>query len=377
MIDLPIPEFINESADTIHKRMLEEAPSNINIIEGDMFWDCTRPSAEEKSRSEKIAMQNILRMAFTQSSTGKYLEYLGECKGIFKNLPTKSTGNVKVIGNPNTLISKDKIFCTEATEEQESIEFRVMETTQINEIGEVIVKVECLTTGTIGNVKANTIKIVATSINGVKEITNEEDFKGGTNIEDEEHFRERVMNAEQEESLSGADSDYIRWAKEVDGVGYAYVIEEWNGPGTVKILILDKNGQAATEELISKVKEYIYPDKKEGENRGGKAPLGAIVTISTPTTLEININANFIITSGFDKQLIFKSLEKEIGEYLGTIKINGIVNYNAILSIIGAYILKNEGIEDFNNLTINNSTSNIKLNDQVAVIGEVINSAEI
>lgn len=108
-----------------------------------------------------------------------------------------------------------------------------------------------------------------------------------TDIEDQEHYRERVIAAEQEEQLSGADSDYVRWALEIDGVGSAYSIAEWNGPGTVKLLILDKNGQPATAELTKSVKDYIYPDKLPGQNRGGKAPIGAIVTISTPTTIAV------------------------------------------------------------------------------------------
>lgn len=36
-------------------------------------------------------------------------------------------------------------------------------------------------------------------------------------------------------------------------------------------------------------------------------------------------------------------------------------------------ILTGEGIEDFENLTVNDATENIKLIDQVAVIGEVTN----
>ena len=90
--DLPMPSFLNETVDDIHERMLEKAPPGVNTIEGDFFWDNTRPTAEEVSRVKNIDMNYILKMAFPQTSYGKYLEYLGECKGIFKNPPTKSVG---------------------------------------------------------------------------------------------------------------------------------------------------------------------------------------------------------------------------------------------------------------------------------------------
>lgn len=374
MKDISIPDYLKETEDTIHKRMLEGAPKDINLVEGDIFWDSTRPTAIEKARLENVQLQNILRMAFPQSSTGEYLEYLGEFKCVYKNKPTYSTGEIKVIAKPNTPIRKGVIVSTEATETAQSIEFELIETIIIDDTGERYIRAKCLTPGTIGNVEPNTITILQKSIDGVKSINNESKFTGGTDIEDEEHFRERVMNAEKEESLSGADSDYIKWAKEVDGVGNAYVIEEWNGPGTVKILILDKNGQAATEELISKVKEYIYPDKKEGENRGGKAPVGAIVTISTPTTLTINIKADFSFTEGFSPELVINTIKEKISSYFNKIKINGTVKYKAIDTIIGSYVLEGEGIDDYTNLTINDVDTNIRLIDQVPIIGEVINN---
>lgn len=369
-IDIPIPQILKETTEDIHARMLDSAPANINKIEGDIFWDATRPSAEEKAKLINIQMQNILRMAFPQSAKDVYLEYLGECKGVFKNPATKAIGNIKVIGEPNTLISKGKVFSTVATDEKESIDYEVLETKKIDETGSVIVKVRCLQAGKVGNVQANTITIVATYINGIKSITNEENFTGGTDIEDEEHFRERVIAAEQEENLSGADSDYIRWAKEVPGVGNAYVVPEWDGAGTVKLLILDKNGHPANKELIDAVQNYIAP---EGKNRGGKAPIGALVTVNTPTVLQVNIKAKFKFKEGFDSTDILNNLKAKISNYLSNIAIGGTVLFNAIHTIVGSMILTGEGVEDFESLTINDISGNIKLTDQVATVGEVIN----
>lgn len=374
MSDIVIPDYLNEDADTIHARMLAIAPADVTTIEGDMYWDCTRPDAEEKSRLEKIQLQNILKMAFTQSATGVYLEYLGECKNVFKSDPTYSTGKIQVTGKPGTqIITNNTLFGTVSTSEKASIQFKPLENVTIDGNGNAEFNAQCVTAGTIGNVAANTITLLISNLDGIKSVNNGEVFSGGTDIEDEEHYRERVITAEQEEQLSGADSDYERWALEVDGVGYAYVIAEWNGPGTVKVLVLDANGQPATEILMKAVKDYIYPDKLPGQNRGGKAPIGAIITIDTATTLSINIKAKFIVTDGFSADLIFNDLKAQISSYLKKLKINDTVKFNAIQSIIGNYILTAEGIEDFESLTVNDGITNIQLSDQVAVIGEVSN----
>ncbi|HBF6275583.1 TPA: baseplate J/gp47 family protein [Clostridioides difficile] len=369
--ELPIPVFLTEDEDSVHERMLSNF-QDVSTLEGDFIYDATRPTAEQIAELKQLGLQNNLKIAFPQTSYGTYLEWLGECKGVFKNQPTKAIGTITFTGVQGTIITKGTIVTTIATDEKQSIEFELLETKTIGENETVDIKAECKESGTIGNVSKGSISVLLGSISGVKSVTNKEDFRGGTDIEDEEHFRERVLVAEQEDKLSGASSDYIRWAKEVDGVGYAYVVPEWNGAGTVKVLILDKNRKAATQELINKVQEYIYPLNVEG-NRDGKAPIGAIVTIATPQTLLINVKASFVFSNGFSQETVLNILKNKIDKYLDKIDIGGTVSYNAIYSLTGSMMLADEGIQDFSNLTINDGTTNIILNDQVVGIGEIIN----
>ena len=369
---LPIPVFLTEDEDSVHERMLSNF-QDVSTLEGDFIYDATRPTAEQIAELKQLGLQNNLKIAFPQTSYGTYLEWLGECKGVFKNQPTKATGVITFTGVQGTIITKGTIVTTIATDEKQSIEFELLETKTIGENETVDIKAESRIVGTIGNVSKGSISVLLGSINGVKSVTNK-DFKGGTDIEDEEHFRERVLVAEQEDKLSGASSDYIRWAKEVDGVGYAYVVPEWNGAGTVKVLILDKNRKAATQELIDKVQEYIYPlNISEGENRDGKAPIGALVTVVTPDTLLINVKASFIFSNSFNEETVLNNLKTKIDKYLDKIDLGGTVSYNAIQAIVGSMMLTDEGIQDFSNLTINDAKENIKLQDQVVGIGEIVN----
>lgn len=371
--NLNIPDFLEEKEDEIHTRMLQRAPDDVSTLEGDFYWDTTKPTADVASE-QQMKLINVLKLAFPQTSYGEYLEWLGELKGVFKNPATKATGVLVITGTEGTVIEKGKVVTTPMSDEIAGIEFEILETKTIDSSETVEVKAECITAGIIGNVKENSITVLATPINGVKSLSNKT-FAGGTDIEDEEHYRERVIVAEQEDRLSGSNSDYERWAKEVDGVGFAYVLEEWNGPGTVKVLILDKNRNAATQELIETVQKYIYPKALESENRDGKAPVGSIVTIDTPSTLLINVKAYFVFAEDYSEETILANLKNKIDKYLDKIDIGGTVNYNAIHTIIGSMMLADEGIKDYYDLTINDIKENIVLNDQVVGIGEVINIA--
>lgn len=373
-MDFEVPDFLNEDTDTIHGRMLSKAPKDVNIIEGDFFWDNTRPSAVEFANMQE-KFKALLKIPFPQFSYGKYLDYLGELKGLPRNDATFSTGQIKINAVPNTQITAGKIACTVGTDDKKSVEFELLETKTIDNTGVAYINAKCTEAGIIGNVPAGSIILMATPINGIKAITNETEFKGGTDIEDDIPYSSRIVDAEKQEKLSGADSDYIRWAKEVDGVGYAYVEEEWNGPGTVKVLILDKNGQTATQELIDAVQEYVAPIVPKGENRGGLAPIGALVTITTPSVLEISVKANFTFTSGYDSSSVLNEIKSSINNYITGIKLNGTILFKAIESVVGSFILQNKGIDDYSNLTVNDVTTNITLSEQVAIVNEVTQNA--
>lgn len=367
--ELEMPDILKEDADLIHNRMLENAPEGINLVEGDFFYDATRPTAEEKAELVQVKLQHMLKLAFPQTSYGQFLEFLGEMKGAFKHPATRATGPITITGAEGTVIRKDHIIGTIATDDKPSIEFTIDNDMVIGQDGVAHGTATCTQFGIIGNVAKNTIKVLNKSISGVESITNEVEFKNGTEIEDEESFRERVLEAYRNEPLSGAKRDYIRWAKEVPGVGNVYPIPEWDGPGTVKVLILDANGKTANQELINQVQEYISPIGREGE---GVAPIGALVTVDTPDIVEINITAKFVIDSNFTLENVIKNIKTQVGNYLQDIEIGGLVTFKAIDGIIGSMIIRKEGILDYSDLMVNGNTENIQLGDEVASIGEVI-----
>lgn len=370
--ELKMPPFLQEDADTIHNRMLENAPEDINLVEGDIFWDTTRPTAEEKAELLQVKLQNTIRLAFPQTSYDEYLDMLGEFKDVYRNAPTKAAGLLDVAGSDGSYLPQGLIIYTESYNNP-PIGFIVLESADVDHTGQAKAKVQCLEAGTIGNVAANTIIIPDGAVPGITSITNPDPMTGGTNLETDEAFRERVMAA-YEESLSGSDGDYIRWAKKVPGAGQVYVIPEWEGfgTGTTKLLIMDSNGQPANGTLISQVQAYIAPI--ETKNRGGIAPVNANVTVVAPETININISAELAVKNGYDKPTVLEDIKQNLRDYLSGIEIttdDEKIEY-VYVEKVGHVILGINGVDIYSNLKINGGITKIIIPvGVVPALGEV------
>lgn len=137
----------------------------------------------------------------------------------------------------------------------------------VNTTGFVDIKATSDTEGAETNIVINRIKFLDDPISGIFKVTNPEVFSGGSDVEDDEEYRERLLEEVQKPSGAGNISDYIGWAKEVVGVEAASVIPEWeqqfggsNGPGTVKVIVSGPDNQLINNDLVEKVRQYIAGD---------------------------------------------------------------------------------------------------------------------
>ena len=368
--ELPIPEFLQEDEETIHRRMLEKAPPGISTKEGDFFWDATRPTAIEKAELVQLKLQHFLRLCFPQTSYGQYLDFLGEMKSVFRHPATPAIGTVIFTGQPGAVIPAGFVVLTEATGPFPAIEFKTKERVQIGEDGTATVAAECLEPGTIGNVAANTITLLSEPINGIASVTNPEPFTGGTEMEDDDSFRERVLVA-YDEPLSGAKKDYESWAKEVPGVGAVYVVPLWNGPGTVKILIIDANGQPANQELIDAVQAHIAPDGNLG---GGKAPIGANVTVDAPEVFVVDIAFSLFLKDGYDAEIVVENIKARLWDFMAGFELNTGDRPPERITVtkVGHEILSVDGVADYESLTLNGNDDYVEIPvAKIPVLGEV------
>lgn len=291
-------------------------------------------------------------------------------KGVFRHPATPATGTVIFTGQPGTVIPAGFVVLTEAAGPSPAIEFQTKERVQISEDGTATAAVECLEPGTAGNVAANTITLLSEPIAGVTSVINPEPFTGGTEMEDDDSFRERVL-AVYDEPLSGAKKDYERWAKEVPGVGSVYVIPLWNGPGTVKVLVTDANGQPANEDLIAAVQNHIAPDGPLG---GGKAPIGAHVTVDAPEVFAVDIAFSLFLKDGYDAEIVVENIKARLRDFLAGFELNTGDRPPERITVtkVGHEILSVDGVADYASLTLNGNDDYVEIPvAKIPVLGEV------
>ena len=72
-------------------------------------------------------------------------------------------------------------------------------------------------------------------------------------------------------------NQYELWAREKAGVGKAKAFPLWNGPGTVKVVLLDNEMRSPTPSVVELVRRHIDPTM-DGMGEGA-APVGSVVTV--------------------------------------------------------------------------------------------------
>lgn len=366
IVDIPIPDFLNESSEDIHKRMIENASSDVNTIEGDFFWDSTRPTAEEHAYMTQIKLQNLLRIFFLQTTYGPYLDAKADDSGIQRKSATKAYGYITITGEPGTVIPLGTIVSTISTETKEGIEFETTNEAVINDSGVCNIDIESIVSGSNSKVLKDTITVLVTPLNGIKSITNESDLKGGTDQEDDNSLRERIFERKRNPGTSGNEAHYKIWAKNVPGVGDAKPFPLWdksngmNGNGTIKVVIVDPDKKAVSEKLEKEVYDYIETQR----------PTGAKVTVKSARELAINVNTIIYVARGYSLEDVKLSFEKNLVNYFKQIAFND--TYVSIAKI-GNILLGTEGVLDYSSLKLNNTLANISLEEEdIPILGTII-----
>ncbi|MEK5068114.1 baseplate J/gp47 family protein [Sporosarcina sp. FSL K6-1508] len=301
---------------------------------------------------------------FPQFASGPFLDWHGEPIGVFRRVATHSTGDVLIIGKPETIIPRGTLLATIGDENEAGYLFEVVNTVAIDANGQALLRVKAVDPGVEANVPAGSIQGIVGSINGVTAITNPERTEGGTDEEGDESYRFRVVDRHQNKPLSGSRKDYERWAREVSGVGDVIVLPLWNGPKTVKVLVTDSERQLATIELIEAVQLHIAPD---GDLGGGLAPIGALVTVDTITTVPVVIAiTSLVIAEGYELEEVRQNIRDSINLYFSD---KPLVKW----SEVGAAITNTKGVADHGGWLLDDSINNIILEKgERAVVGEVL-----
>ncbi len=351
------PEFIeNNSAEEIHKRMMKNLPPDIDDMPGGFPYDFTMPAALEKDEFINYHLVRALMIAFPEYAYGSWLNLHGRQVNVIRHPAGHSSGMIKVTGAKGAVIKAGTIFCTASTDARPSIEFAADEESVIGEDGTAEIRVTARVAGTYSNVDANTVTLMHRPDRLVRAVTNPEKITGGTEAESDDDYYDRIA-AEYGSSMTylGNDTDYIRWAKAA-GAGDCIVVPVAEGPGTVKLVLVDRNGQPANGKLLEDVYNYIVsPD----DRRKRVLPTACAKLICVPVTM---VRVEYTCTGlqyedSVDIERIKEEFERLVRPVYETVKKEGILRYNDVRPVISEI----EGVVDFDEFFLNGGMENIRL----------------
>lgn len=340
--------FENQTYENIRQRILDNINIDIDKREGSFTSNMVSSLAEELAKAY-INMSDILSLGFIEDTFDTYLDKRVSEFGVYRKEGTKSVGEIKVEGKDGAIIENGTLV------KANDLYFTVLNDIELP--NDNIIYVEANEVGYKYNLLANTEFELVEKNDKITRLVNEVDFTKGVDIESDEDLRKRFVKVVNNPSTSGNKAHYEEWALEVDGVGRAIVYPLWDGNGTVKVMIVGNDNKSVSEDIINNCKFHIE------ENM----PIGCQLTVTTPTLLNITINASIELKEGYDIEDVKLDFEIALNEYLKD------VTNELVYSKVYGLLVNHAGVEDITEFTINDNNINISISeDKIINISEII-----
>lgn len=225
--------------------------------------------------------------------------------------------------------------------------------------------------GSAGNVGSAAITQVLSPLAGAPTVTNQQPASGGADVESDERYRLRILAAYGQASGAGNVADYVRWALTIPQIGFVTVQPLWAGAGTVRLIITDRGNDPLSASIVTQLQIYLDPVPQQGQ---GQAPIGALVTVATPSSLAVNSVGVITHAAGYTLDGTAGSIPTRptittaIQNYLNSLP----PGQNAVLNAVIRQIMEVPGVIDVSGVTLNGSALNVTVGAlQVATAGTV------
>lgn len=332
--------YEDKTYENILQEMLNRVSNDVDKREGSVIYDALAPAAYFLA-DQYFQLRNFIDLVLPDTAVGEYLDRAVSGYGMSRK--SASPAVRKIVTSGDISIGTRWVIS--------EVVYRVTEQIEENVYG-----AECETAGKIGNTYSGSLEPLSAVSNVTAELT--DIITDGADEETDEALRARFYEKVRHPATSGNAYHYRQWALEVSGVGDAKVFPLDSGPGTVTVLILDVDKKRNTS-LESAVSEYMETVR----------PIGASITISSPAARTVDVSANIILDGAKTLDDVLAEFKKQLAEYLKSLVF---VDYRVSYAKTGSLLLNIEGVQDYDDLKLNNSTGNITVGvKEIPVMGAV------
>ena len=223
--------------------------------------------------------------------------------------------------------------------------------------------VVCKTSGSLGNVLAGTITVIAASLPGVDQVNNANPLSNGADAESDQAFRNRFQSYLASRSRATLTAVQNAIANVQQGLDVA--IEENTAPaGTALVgaflVIVDDGTGYPSSELLSTVATAVDSVR----------PIGTTFAVIPPQVLTVNVSLTAALTSAAAASLVIPSIQNYVALYLNSLPIGKGASVTRVAQ--NAY-LAGSGIDNITGIELNGSSADIAVpSGTVIKAGQVV-----
>lgn len=328
----------NMTYEAILADALSKVPSDVDKREGSVIFDALAPACL-KLAEYYAQLDNFANLVLADTAVGEYLDRVADERNLTRK---QAAAAIRQVTASEAVTSGSRWAINDIVYDITALIF------------DGLYSATCETVGSVGNSYTGQLSNIDNTSDAT--VTLGDIITPGTDEETDDALRARYMTKVQNPGTSGNAAHYKQWALEVPGCGGAKVFPLWNGPGTVKILVVDSN-MTIDATLPTKVSNYITrPDNPELQLN----PIGAALTVASPTALNIITTANVKLDGSQTLAQVQATFSAELAAYL---KSSVFKTYSVSYAKIGSLLLSTPGVADYSTLTVNGGTANITLAD--------------
>lgn len=346
-----MPLFEHETPETIKARILERIGTDLQTREGSYTNDTVSPISFELWRFA-MTLDELIHAFYVDENSGKYLDDHASLLGMARKLGTRAYAQITFTGSSGVTVPAGTVFLTAGGQEFTL----VSDVTLVDGTGTG--QLMASEVGDDYNADAGEISQIVKNISGLESWSNGA-AAGGTDPESDGDLFSRIDYRRKNPATSGNEAHYREWALSCDGVGDCKVTGLWNGPGTVRVMLVDYDRQPVDTAVVTACTDYIQTQR----------PVGADVTVVSATGTAINVAATVVLQAGVSLADVQAAFEARVDAYLRELAFK---QYTVYVNRIASLLMDVEGVTDYSALTVNGGTSNIAIAaTAVPVIGEV------
>lgn len=289
----------------------------------------------------------VYRQIFPDTADEEELVHTAALRGVFRKDPVAATDTVALTGAPGVELLLGATLKHVVTGEL----FTAKSSAKIGTDSTATVLVEAQTVGSALNGLTGALVLTSPPLGMDAAAIFVGKTTGGEDQETIDSLLARYLDIIQSPPAGGADYDYRRWAREVEGVDDALVIPKRRGGGTIDIVITGTTGIPSAE-VIAACKAHIE----------SKCSVIADIWVYAPTERTVDAAAKVELAPDFTLEDVQAAGQKAYSTLLGALKPGAAIKRSQIEAMVNNLA----GVTD---RAVTTPTGNVKASDDPALIG--------